>query len=196
MRRKSSGYSNHTHSHRASAQPLLSRKTATAVSHPLDDIEPTNKVLVVGLGPAGRQVIDAFIDKNWDPVVIDVNPESREYARHVGVKFYLGDACQEDILVHAGITESCMAVVTVPDTGAAIRIIQMIRLLTPEMNIAARCRYSRHMPDLKKAGADMVIDEEINMGQMLSQKIIESIGESSGANIACRISGQATELTD
>ncbi len=176
---------------------LFSRRTSPLAAHqPLDATEPTNQVLVVGLGPAGRQVIEAFIEKKWNPVVIDVNPRSREYARKVGVKFHLGDACQEDILVHAGIAEACMAVVTVPDTGAAIRIIQMIRLLTPAMNIAARCRYSRHLNNLKKAGADMVIDEEMNMGQMLSQKIIESIGESSGANIACRLAGQKTEETD
>ena len=148
------------------------------------------------MGPAGRQVIEAFIEKKWKPVAIDVNPESRKYAQQVGVKFYLGDACQEEILMRAGIAEACMTVLTVPDTVAAIRIIQMIRLMAPGMSIAARCRYNRYMKDLEKAGADMIIDEELNMGEMLSKKIIESIGESSGTNMACRLAGQTMDETD
>ena len=48
---------------------------------------------------------------------------------------------------------------------------------------------------LEKAGADMVIDEETSMGQMLSQKIMENITESSGSILACRLAGQTPEVS-
>ena len=88
-----------------------------------------------------------------------------------------------------------MAVVTVPDPGTSIHIIQMIRRLRPELHIAARCRYNRHLADLEKAGADMVVDEETTMGQMLSQKIIDNLEEGSVCPLACRLAGQTPEVS-
>ena len=161
-----------------------------------EDLSPTNRVLVVGLGPAGRQVVETFLERKLEPVVIDVNPKSREYAQQVGIKIHLGDASHEEILLHAGLSEVCMTVITVPDPTTSIGIIKMIRRLRPELNIVARCRYNLHLADLEKAGADMVIDEETTMGQMLSQKIIENIEESSGSILACRLGGQTPDVSE
>jgi CPA2 family monovalent cation:H+ antiporter-2 len=118
----------------------------------------------------------------------------------------LGDAANEEVLIHAGIKEVCMAVVTVPDWKTAVSIIRMLRNLRPQLSIAARCRYNRYLADLEKAGADIVIDEEstvgqmltqriIDVGQMLTQRIIEHIQESSGSIFACRMAGQTPEVS-
>ena len=106
------------------------------------------------------------------------------------------DASHEEILMHAGLSDVCMAVVTVPDPATSIGIVKMIRRLRPELNIVVRCRYNRHLADLEKAGADMVVDEETTMGQMLSQKIIENIEESSGSILACRLGGQTPDVSE
>jgi Trk K+ transport system NAD-binding subunit len=128
-------------------------------------------------------------------VVIEMNPEGRKYARQLGIRLQLGDASHEEVLRHAGLSDVCMAVVTIPDPGMAVRIVQMIRRLRPELAIAARCRYNRHLSDLEKAGADIVIDEETTMGEMLGQKIMEGLEESSGAIMACRMGGQTPEVS-
>ena len=176
---------------------LLSRRKSTVdIQVQPEDQHPTNRVLVVGLGPAGRQVVETFIERNLEPLVIDVNPRSREYAQQMGIKIHLGDASHEEVLLHAGLSEVCMAVITVPDPATSIGIIKMIRGLRPDLNIVARCRYNLHWADLEKAGADMVVDEETTMGQMLSQKIIENIEESSGSILACRLGGQTPELLE
>jgi len=49
------------------------------------------------------------------------------------------------------------------------------------------------MPDLQKAGADIVVDEEITMGNMLSRQIVEHLIDESGALVACRRCGQIPE---
>jgi CPA2 family monovalent cation:H+ antiporter-2 len=130
-----------------------------------------------------------------EPIVIDVNPKSLKYGQQVGIKVHLGDAGRDEILIHAGLSEVCMAVVTIPDPGTSVRIVHMIRRLRPELSIAARCRYNRHLADLEKAGADVVVDEETTVGQMLSQKIIENLDEISGCTLACRLAGQEPELS-
>ncbi|OEU66423.1 MAG: hypothetical protein BA867_03440 [Desulfobacterales bacterium S5133MH16] len=156
---------------------------------------PNNRVLVIGLGPSGLQVVHALIKKQLEPVVIDVNPHSRRVAQQMDIKVHLGDAANEEVLMHADLQEVCMAVVTVPDPRTAVRIIRMLRSLRPQLSIAARCRYNRHLADLEKAGADIVIDEESTVGQMLTQRIIEHIQESSGSIFACRIAGQTPEVS-
>ena len=156
---------------------------------------PNNRVLVIGLGPSGLQVVHALIKKQLEPVVIDVNPHSRRVAQQMDIKVHLGDAANEEVLMHADLQEVCMAVVTVPDPRTAVRIIRMLRSLRPQLSIAARCRYNRHLADLEKAGADIVIDEESTVGQMLTQRIIEHIQESSGSIFACRMAGQTPEVS-
>ena len=150
----------------------------------------TSRVLVMGLGPAGRQVVQMLLRHQLEPILLDVNPKSREYAREQGLRLHLGDAAHEEVLMHAGLTDVCMAVVTVPDPHTAARIVAMIRRLRPRITIAVRCRYNRHMVSLHKAGADIVVDEEITMGDMLSRRIVEHLTDESGVLIACRIGGQ------
>ncbi len=156
--------------------------------------EPFNRVLVVGLGPAGRRVVHTLMAQNLEPVIIDVNPKNREYANQQGLHLYLGDASHEEILTHAGLSEMCMVVVTIPDTHATIRIVEIIRRLRPHIPIAVRCRYSRYVADLEKVGVDVVVDEEISMGNMLSRQIVDYLKDESGALVACRLGGQAPEL--
>lgn len=149
-----------------------------------------SQVLVIGLGPAGRQVVQTLKAHRLEPILTDVNPKSREYAREQGLRLHLGDAAHEEVLMHAGLTDVCMAVVTVPDPHTAARIVAMIRRLRPRITIAVRCRYNRHMESLHKAGADIVVDEEITMGDMLSRRIVEHLTDESGVLIACRLGGQ------
>lgn len=157
---------------------------------------PDNMVLVVGLGPAGRGVVHTLLGGKLRPVLIDVNPEGREFATQLGLPIYLGDAEREEILRHAGIMDACMAVVTVPDPHTSMRIVRMIRRLRPQLTIVARCRYNRYLEDLKRAGADLIVDEETSMGDMLGKKIIERLQEGSGAALACRLGGQGPEMAD
>jgi hypothetical protein len=173
---------------------LIFRKRPLAASpFPSGKAELVNRVLVVGLGPAGRQVVQTLVAQRLEPVIIDVNPKSREYARQQSLHLHLGDAAQEEILMHAGLSEVCMVVVTIPDPRAAVRIVEMIRQLRPHVPIAARCRYNRHVADLKGAGANIVVDEEITMGNMLSRQIIDYLMNGSAAVMACRLGGQTPE---
>lgn len=179
------------------AERLLSlifrRKPLAADLSSSRESDRVNQVLVVGLGPAGRQVVQTLVAHRLEPVLIDVNPKSRKYAHQQGLRLHLGDAGHEEMLMHAGLAGVCMAVVTVPDPHAAIQIVAIIRRLRPQVPIAVRCRYNRHMADLQKAGADIVVDEEITMGEMLSRQIVAHLIDESGALVACRLGGQTPE---
>jgi len=174
---------------------LISRRAPVGVPDGMNaSLPPTNRVLVVGLGPAGRQIVTVLKERQLEPVGIDLNPHSLVAARELGIPFHLGDAASEEVLRHAGLSEVCLAVVTLPDPKSSIRVVQLLRSLRSELTIAARSRYNRHVADIEKAGADIVIDEESSMGQQLAQKIVEHLQDSSGAILACRLAGKTTEI--
>lgn len=174
---------------------LISRRTPAGVrDSPNSSQSTTSRVLVVGLGPAGREIATVLKERQLEPIGIDLNPQSLAVAQELGIPFHLGDAASEEVLMHAGLSQVCLAVVTVPDPYSVIRIVQLLRRLRNELTIAARSRYNRHVTEIQEAGADIIIDEEASMGQQLAQKIVEHLQESSGAILACRLGGQTPEI--
>ncbi len=169
---------------------VLGRPSAAHLQSQSEKIEPTQKVLLVGLGPAGQEVVRHLQQRNMTPLVIDTNPNSRAKAYELKASLYLGDATQEEVLVHAGLREVCMAVVTVPDAMSTIQIVSHIRQLRPQLPIAARCRYHRHLADVMKAGATLIVDEETRVGHGLAHQIIDFMQTESGETLACRLVGK------
>ncbi len=151
--------------------------------------ESPDRVLVVGLGPAGQEVVRQLKQARLEPVVIDTNPQSRIKGREMDIKVYLGDAGSEDVLLHAEFQKVCMAVVTVPDPASAIRIVETMRGMKAELPIAARCRYNRYYDHLKNAGANILIDEETGLGHDLARQIVAFMQQSTGIGLACRLAG-------
>ena len=149
------------------------------------------RVLIVGLGPAGWHVAKAIKDRGIDPVVVDINPKSKETAEQLAIEIHLGDATHEEILTHAGLANACMVVVTIPDSRTALKIVQTIRAMRPELPIAARCRYHVRMDDFTKAGAEIVVDEESNVGSRLSLEILQMVAGDSSTEFACRLAAQS-----
>jgi CPA2 family monovalent cation:H+ antiporter-2 len=133
---------------------------------------PFSGVLVIGLGPAGREVVQSLLAHKLTPSVIDINPQSRLTGNQLGITVHLGDAGREEVLHRADLDTICMVVVTVPDPQSAIRIIRGVRRMMPYLPIAARCRYHRHLEDVKAAGADIIVDEETSTGNLLSNEVL------------------------
>ena len=155
--------------------------------------EGPRRVIVVGLGPAGRHVVQTLKAREFAPVIIDVNPLSRQFASQEEVEIHLGDATREEILHHAGLHRACMVVITVPDPKISIQAIRTVRQLDPDMSLVVRSRYNRHRDDLTEAGATVVVDEETTVGEMLSRRITDCLADDDCTLLACRLSGQKIE---
>ena len=183
------------------AFPLTDRLLTLFMGRPLTDtlqqqsekVVPSRAVLVIGLGPAGQAMANHLKERQWTPIILETNPQSRIQAKALGVKIHLGDATNQEVLLHAGLKEVCMAVVTVPDPHTTVEIVEHIHRLRPQLPIAARCRYHRHHSAVKKAGATIVVDEEIHMGHELAHQVVEFMQSASGESMASRLVGQPLE---
>ncbi|MEM8559839.1 MAG: NAD-binding protein, partial [Bacteroidota bacterium] len=118
-------------------------------------------VVVVGYGPAGQRLVRVLQDVGIPFVVIELNPESTARLRKEGIPVIYGDASRAFILEHAGIARAKLGVILINDPTAVPRILQQMRYLNPTLQLIARTRFLRSVEPLQKAGADIVVPEEM-----------------------------------
>ena len=137
-------------------------------------------ILIVGFGPVGRRVAEGLLDSSRDRLVaIDLNVETLKSAEGYGLKAQLGDATQRDILDHAGVNAAQVVVITVRDHVTTRHIIHLVRDLSPDAVIVARCLHHVHFIELLYTGAHEVVDEEDQVGGRLAEhvsKLVEGEG--------------------
>lgn len=135
-------------------------------------------VVVVGYGPAGREVVEEARRQSLPTVVLDLNPASVIEARKLGIEAYVGDASQPAILKLARVNDSSAIVITLPDHRLTTAIIVETRDQCHDAKIIARSRYHRYFNLLEGAGANIVVDEERHVGRRLSEYIQATSGTS------------------
>ena len=144
-------------------------------------------IFIIGFGPSGRKVAGALMDHGLKPEVIELNPASVKAARAMDLTVHLGDAASEEVLSHAGITGSCVIVVTVPDPRSAKRILQNVHALSPASAVIVRSRYNISTMDLWELGAAFVVDEENVVGLEIARQVIEYLKDSDPEAVTCAL---------
>ncbi len=134
-------------------------------------------ILIIGFGSVGQRVAEGLLDSRRQQLVaIDLNPESIKVVERFGLKGQLGDATQRDILDHAGINRAQAVVITVRDHVTTRHLIHLIRDLSPDTLIVARCHHHIHYFELLYAGAHQVVDEQDQLGDRLAVDLRKLLG--------------------
>jgi K+:H+ antiporter len=131
----------------------------------------TDRLVVIGFGPAGEAVAQALEGHEERVTVLDLNPTSIRRAQQLGYSAHIGNAAQAEVLEHAGVEHASAVVVTVPDPAAAREIVGLVRTLAPNVHVIARARYHRYFEDLQRGGADDVVNEEWIVGAILASRV-------------------------
>lgn len=124
-------------------------------------VDLEDHTIVVGYGPAGRRLARVLGDSGIPYAVNDLNPESLREADTDGAQTIFGDASREPILLGLGAMRAKLLVVAINDQDATRRIVAVARHLNPTLQILARTRFSADVEPLTRAGADIVVPEEM-----------------------------------
>lgn len=157
---------------------------------------PGGHIGIIGFGPAGQRVADALLDQGLQAVVVELNPRTAAIAGNKGLRVCLGDAAHFDVIAGAGLNDTCVAVITVPDPRTAGKIIENLRLVAPNSTIIVRGRYHIARADLQQSGASLIVDEENMIGRELAREVIRILKHKERDAFACAIAGQVPEHTD
>jgi CPA2 family monovalent cation:H+ antiporter-2 len=141
---------------------------------------PKPPVLLVGFGPAGQRIAEALLGSLGERLhVLEINPRNAARAADYGLIAHIGDGQRLEVLEHIGIRRFCAVAITVPDPAASRSMIHLIKTANPGIKVIARARYHVSRWELQLAGADLVVDEEEQVGLVLAGDLLSLI-ESSG----------------
>jgi voltage-gated potassium channel len=113
--------------------------------------------IICGFGRVGRQVYRDLRVAGSACVVIDDNPDNRETARQLGVRYLEGPPADDELLQQAGIERAAGVIACVDSDAENIFITLTARELRSDIMIIARASAEDSEKKLLRAGADRVI---------------------------------------
>jgi CPA2 family monovalent cation:H+ antiporter-2 len=136
-----------------------------------EDLE--DHLIIVGYGVNGRNVAKSAKSEEIPYVVIDIDPDIVKHEAAEGEPISYGDATQELVLLHVGITSARIVVIAISDRTATRRITDLARRLNPDIYIIARTRYIQEMKTLHDLGASEVVPEEYETSVEIFSRVLE-----------------------
>jgi voltage-gated potassium channel len=143
---------------------LLAERRAQRMIDSLND-----HFIICGFGRVGRQVARDLRAAGAKYVVVDADPENRELAQQVGVRFLEGDAMQDEVLRAAGIERARAVLACVDSDADNIFITLSARGIRDDIEIVARAAVEDSERKLLRAGADRVISPYKSSGHEMAR---------------------------
>jgi CPA2 family monovalent cation:H+ antiporter-2 len=131
-------------------------------------------LIVIGFGLNGRNVTRAAKAAGIPYVIVEMNPETVRSERRRGERIQYGDASQEAVLQHTGVTRARAMVIVISDPAATRRVTAVARQLNPALHIIARTRFLPEMKPLMELGADEVIPEEFETAVEIFARVLRT----------------------
>lgn len=129
-------------------------------------------VIVCGYGRVGQSLAH-FLEREQLPyVALDLDPTRVRDAHQAGEPVFYGDATEPDILEAVGLATARLLVVTSEEHQSAIKILDHVRALRPDLAIMVRTRDERHVDTLRAAGATEVVPETLEAGLMIASQVL------------------------
>jgi voltage-gated potassium channel len=125
--------------------------------------------IICGFGRVGRQVARDLRAAGARYVVVDHNPEMREHAQGIGVRFIEGEPSDDEVLRAAGVMRARGVIACVDSDADNIFITLTVRGLRPDVAIVARASEEAVEAKLLRAGATRVISPYKTSGSEMAR---------------------------
>jgi voltage-gated potassium channel len=125
--------------------------------------------IICGFGRVGRQVARDLRAAGARYVVVDHNPEMREHAQGIGVRFIEGEPSDDEVLRAAGVMRARGVIACVDSDADNIFITLTVRGLRQDVAIVARASEEPVEAKLLRAGATRVISPYKTSGSEMAR---------------------------
>ena len=156
--------------------PGVRGQEAHQVGEDLPTDELRGHAILCGYGRVGTVLGDVLSRQGLGFAVIELNPAIVRELRANGVPAFYGDSGTEGLLRRAGIDRASVLVVTVTDLLAARATIYTANRIKPELEIITRATARNEVDVLREAGADEIIQPEIEAGLEFVHHVLSNLG--------------------
>lgn len=133
-----------------------------------------NHIIVCGYGRNGSMACEELKKAGKDFVIIEKDPELKSVIPE-SMKWYIGDATEDDNLKAIGIDKANSIIITTPSDAANVFITLTARHLNENINIIARASSKETENKLYRAGANKVIMPDLLGGMFMAQLVTKPI---------------------
>ncbi|WP_090630797.1 cation:proton antiporter [Nitrosomonas marina] len=131
-------------------------------------IAEQNHVIICGYGRSGQNLSRILEQESVPFIALDLDPRRIHEAKMAGEAVVYGDAARKEVLIAAGVLRAKVLVVSYADTVSALKILNHVRILRPELAVVVRTRDDSDIDLLKEAGATEVVAEILEGSLMLA----------------------------
>lgn len=139
-----------------------------------------NHVIICGYGRSGQNLSRILEQESIPFIALDLDPKRINEAKIAGESVVYGDAARKDVLIAAGLLRAKVLVVSYADTVSALKILNHVRSLRPELTVVVRTRDNSDIDLLKEAGATEVVAEILEGSLMLASHAMMFMDISTG----------------
>lgn len=129
-------------------------------------------VIICGYGRIGQSVGNVLEEEGIPYIALDLDAVRVREANLAGEPAYYGDASERDILEALGLEHARLVVISHEDVPGALKILQQLRMLRPELPVMVRTRDETHVEELQAAGALEVVPETLEAGLMIASQAL------------------------
>ncbi len=156
-------------------------KSAWAAASDLDQIAAScarvaGHVIICGYGRAGQRLAALLEQEAIPHLVLELDGMLVASAESRGKRVLFGDASKREVLTAAGIDRAVALVITHNDLGSAMRTLNRVQVLRPELPVIVRSADEQGIDRMKKAGATEVVPEIEECSLMLAAQTLLLIG--------------------
>lgn len=154
--------------------PRLAEKQA---ERPHDAIEAHgDAVVIAGFGRFGQIVGRLLAAKNVPTTVLDLDSNTVDMVRRVGLKVHYGDATRPELLHAAGCAKARLFVLAIDDVDKSVELAETIRHTYPELKILARARNRPHYYRLRRLGIEAIYRETFSSALEMGTDALRALG--------------------
>ncbi len=133
-------------------------------------------VILCGYGRSGQSLAHVLESEGIDFVALDLDPDRVRQAAAAGESVVFGDATRRETLLAAGVHRASALVVTYADTPATLRLLAIVRQLSPTLPVLVRTASDSDLDVLRGAGATEVVPEIVEGSLMLASHALALTG--------------------
>lgn len=133
-------------------------------------------VIICGYGRSGQNLAWMIEQEGISSLALDLDPVRVRDARDAGKPVVYGDVTRRDVLEAAGLQRATALAISFHDVSAALKILDITRLVRPDMPVIVRTMDDAALERLKAAGATEVVPESLEGSLMMGSHLLLLMG--------------------
>lgn len=150
--------------------------TKESVERPMDELEKSSKVILVGFGHFGNTVGRFLRAFGVEPTVLDFDSNRVDFLRKMGFKVFYGDASRMDLLESAGIAEADILITTIGNPDVTADLVRQVREKYPHVKLMVRAQNRYDAYELLNIGVENVYRESLDTSVKLASDVLSEMG--------------------